>query len=185
MGEKGNQYYLLAKTTMGRKRIVKTAEEFEEKFLEYVAWSENNPILSRRAMRKEMGVDSDGKQRPPETCLQSESRRRPISMVGLCVYLGVSRKWFEMTIKNLENKREERTEEENALFTSLLRAREFIFMQQYDGACVGEFNPSIVMRSLGINDKVDVTTNGEAVKSVVPIINIIKDERTAGGCEAQ
>lgn len=179
--ERGNQYYKLALGALGRPTAIKTAEEFQEKFLDYVAWSEENPILSKRASRREGAVDANGDKKPAETRIESEAKRRPLSMYGLCAYLGVSRKWFEMRLKSLDEKKEERTDEEDAFFTAMTRAKSIIEMQQYDGASVGDFNATLTMRALGLGDKVDMTSDGEAIKASMPIINIMRDERCTGG----
>ena len=176
---KGNQYYKLAKEALGRPRSIPTAEEFTEQFLEYVAWSEDNPILAKRASRKEGGTDANGNAKEPETRLDSESKRRPLSMYGFCAFLGVSRKWFEMRLKTLDEKGEARTEEEEDYFTAMTRAKNIIEMQQYDGASVGDFNATLTMRALGLGDKVDMTSGGETIPTSIPIINIMRDERCA------
>lgn len=185
---KGNQYYLLAKEALGRPRVIETAEEFQEKFLEYVEWSEENPILAKRASRKETQKDENGNMiKPTETRMHSESKRRPLSMYGLCAYLGVSRKWFEMRLKTLEEKGDGRTEEEEDYFTAITRAKNIIEMQQFDGASVGDFNATLTMRALGLGDKVDMTSDGQAIRTTLPIINIMRDERCADAdrCEAE
>lgn len=185
--EKGNQYYKLAKEALGRPKAIETAEEFREKFLEYVAWSEDNPILAKRASRREGGTTANGTVKDPETRLDSESKRRPLSMYGLCAFLGVSRKWFEMRLKTLEEKGENRTDAEEDYFTAMTRAKSIIEMQQFDGASVGDFNATLTMRALGLGDKVDMTSDGAPIQTAIPIINIMRDERCAGTgeCEAE
>lgn len=184
---KGNQYYKLAKEALGRPRTIPTVEEFTEKFLEYVAWCEDNPILIKSASRREGGTTANGTVKDPETRLNSESKRRPISMYGLCAYIGVSRKWFEMRLKKLDEKGENRTKEEEDYFTAMSRAKAIIEMHQYEGASVGEFNPTLTMRALGLGDKMDMTTDGAPIQTAIPIINIMRDERCAesGGCETE
>ena len=184
---KGNQYYQLAKEALGRPRAIENAEEFQEKFLEYVEWSENNPILAKRASRREGGTTVNGTAKDPETRLDSESKRRPLSMYGLCAYLGLSRKWFEMRLKTLEEKGDKRTEEEEDFFTAISRAKSIIEMQQYDGASVGDFNATLTMRALGLGDKVDMTSDGQAIRTTLPISNIMRDERCADAdrCETE
>lgn len=183
--EEGNQYWKLAKKTLGRKRKFSTADEFLEQFLEYLSWSENNPILSKRASKREdimeQTTDEERKGKKGQVYMESISKRRPLSMYGLCIFLGVSRKWFEMTITNLDEKEDNRTEEEEELFTILTQARDFIEMQQFDGACVGEFNANIITRMLGLQDKKDITSNGNTVESTPTYINIIRDDRMAEG----
>ena len=185
--EKGNQYYKLAKEALGRPKAIETAEEFREKFLEYVAWSEDNPILAKRASRREGGTTANGTVKDPETRLDSESKRRPLSMYGLCAFLGVSRKWFEMRLKTLEEKGDKRTIGEEDYFTAMTRAKSIIEMQQFDGASVGDFNATLTMRALGLGDKVDMTSDGAPIQTAIPIINIMRDERCAGTgeCEAE
>ena len=176
--EQGNQYWKLAKETLGRRRLIKTAKEFQKKFLEYLEWAEKNPIQAKRASKRE-SFDDDKTKRTNQVYMESVSRRRPLSMYGLCLFLGVSRKWFEMTLKNLESKGE-RTDEEEDLFTILTRAKDFIEMQQFDGACIGDFNANIITRILGLQDRTDITTNGNPIESTPMSINIIRDERMLG-----
>lgn len=166
-------YYKLAQKALGRKRIFKTANEFIVEFLDYVEWCENNPIVAKKASKREKGETGS------ELRTEAESKRRPMSMYGLCAHLGVSRKYFEMAIKNLDSKGDTRTEEENELFTALTRARTIIENQMFEGACVNEFNPNLIIRALGLGEKVDMTTDGEALNSLPTstIINIMRDER--------
>ena len=168
---KGNSYYLLAKETLGRKRIYQTAEEFTEDFLEYVKWCVDNPIISKSATKRQV-------EEREEVRTFAEPKRRPLSMYGLCSYLGVSRKFFEMSLKNLQQKGHDRTESEDELFTVMTRARSLIENQMFEGACVGDFNANLIIRALGLGDKVDMTSDGEAISSTTPtIINIMRDER--------
>ena len=168
---KGNSYYLLAKETLGRKRIYKTAEDFVNDFLDYVKWCEDNPIISKTATKRQV-EDRE------EVRTFAEPKRRPLSMYGLCSYLGVSRKYFEMSLKNLQQKGDERTDVEEELFTAMTRARGIIENQMFEGACVGDFNANLIIRALGLGEKVDMTSDGEAINSTMPtIINIMRDER--------
>lgn len=172
-------YYKLAQKALGRKRIFQTAGEFTAQFLEYIAWCEENPIVSKKASKKERGENG------AELRTEAESKRRPMSMYGLCAFLGVSRKYFEMAIKNLDSKGDSRTEDENELFTALTRARGIIENQMFEGACVNDFNPNLIIRALGLGDKVDMTSDGEAISSLTTptVINIMRDERC--GCKTE
>lgn len=67
----------------------------------------------------------------------------------------------------------------------MTRAKSIIEMQQYDGASVGDFNATLTMRALGLGDKVDMTSDGEAIKASMPIINIMRDERCGDRCETE
>lgn len=167
-------YYQLAQKALGRKRIFETAGEFSAQFLEYVQWCEENPIVTKKASKKDKEGGSG-----VELRTEAESKRRPMSMYGLCAFLGVSRKYFEMAIKNLDSKGDARTEVENELFTALTRARAIIENQMFEGACVNEFNPNLIIRALGLGDKVDMTSDGESLSALTTptVINIMRDER--------
>lgn len=171
--DKPGLYYQLAQKALGRKRIFKTAAEFIAEFLDYVRWCEENPIVSKKASKREKGEAGS------ELRTEAESKRRPMSMYGLCAHLGVSRKYFEMAIKNLDGKGDSKTEEEKELFTALIRARAIIENQMFEGACVYDFNPNIIIRALGLGEKVDMTSDGEAISNIPTstIINIMRDER--------
>ena len=92
-----------------------------------------------------------------------------------------------MRLKTLEEKGDKRTEEEEDFFTAISRAKSIIEMQQYDGASVGDFNATLTMRALGLGDKVDMTSDGQAIRTTLPIINIMRDERCADAdrCETE
>lgn len=184
---KGSQYYLLAKEALGRRRRIQTAEEFINKLLAYISWCEENPILTKKASKRVIDTpsDEDPDKKRNEARMDSESKRRPMSERGFCIYLGFSLSWLVETTKNLDEKGSKRTEEEDNLFNVIKYARDFFANQQFDGAAIGDFNANLIMRNLGMSEKTDVTTDGTAISTSIPIINIIRDNRKAGDMDGE
>lgn len=167
----GNRYSELVDRMRQRHncRKFKTAQEFLDAFEEYVNWNESNPYQQLKA-KKQTGEDGD------KDTKETHVYRRPLSMYGLCNFLGVSLKWFKNSFKNLEAKGELRDQEEEELFTAENEVLAIIEHDQFEGAAVGMYNQQMISRALGLADKTDITSNGEAIKAPT-VINISKDPR--------
>jgi len=78
----------------------------------------------------------------------------PYTLTGLFVFLDIDKStWAEY------KKRED--------FTPITtRIEAIMYTQKFEGASVGAFNASIIARDLGLVDKTDLTSKGEAVQSV-------------------
>lgn len=167
----GNRYAELVDRALQsyNKRKFKTADEFNKAFKEYVEWNESNPYQQLKA-KKQTGGENDKDSK--ETVIL----RRPLSIYGLCNFLNVSCGWFQTNYKILQNKGEQRTEEENLLLRAEECAIAIIEHDQFEGAAVGMYSQQLMSRALGLADKTDLTSDGEALKPAT-IINISKDPR--------
>lgn len=161
----------------GRPRIFDTAEEFLNAFQQYVEWCEENPIAVKSAYKKKKDNRDEG-----ETRMTSDLKRIPLSERGFAAFVGAAPSWLKNSIDTLTAK-ENKSEEEIKLLDVQTCVRNIIYNQQYEGAAIGDFNAILIMRNLGMNDSVDVTSNGETLKGTTPVINIIRDTRKAGAMD--
>lgn len=72
--------------------------------------------------------------------------KRPMTIAGLCVFLGVSRS----TWQNYKYK------DEYLQVSALIE--DIMFEQKFTGAAVGQFNANIIARDLGLADKQDLSS---------------------------
>lgn len=75
----------------------------------------------------------------------------PMSIDGFCIFADIDHKTFS----NYEK------DESSDFFPITTRIRKIIESQQFEGATVGAFNPSIIARKLGLTDKSEVTVKQE------------------------
>lgn len=141
----GNQFWQL-RSKHGRDKLYKTPELMWEAACEYFQWAKDNPWVKNEAVKS---GDSAGMiiQVPTE---------RPITLHGLCLYLGCSTSYFRAFKLSLKEK-------DKDFLTILTRIEETIYAHKFEGAAVGAFNASIIARDLGLTEAIDVTTAGEKV----------------------
>lgn len=106
------------------------------KAFEYFAWCEDNPWYKKELMRS-----GDRKGDIVEVPIH-----RPYTLVGLCVYCGIS----EQTFCNFEATEQFRD--------VTVHIRDIIKQNQLEGAVAGAYNSNLVIRLLGLSDSQDYTT---------------------------
>lgn len=161
---KGNKFWML-RSKHGRDKLFATPELLWEAACEYFQWCDENPWTTRKAIQKTVPVKvSKGKKIVTENQQQTQQEvtptSRPYSLMGLCVYLGASTRWWSNFRDDCINK------EDEDFLQVIARVEETIKTQQFEGACVGAFNANIIARTLGLADKqeVDHTTQGKPFK---------------------
>ena len=87
----------------------------------------------------------------------------PMSIESFCIFADINRQTF---LNYGSNK-----EEYKDFFDVATRIREIIESQQFEGATIGAFNPSIISSKLGLINKTDLTTQGEKIQSN-PVIQV-------------
>jgi hypothetical protein len=80
----------------------------------------------------------------------------PMSLESFCLFADISCDTF----RNYESN----TNEYKDYFEVTTRIRKIIESQQFEGATVGAFNPNIIARKLGLQDKTDITSGGEKIE---------------------
>lgn len=133
---KGNQFWKL-RLKHGRDRIIKSPEELWDNALEYFRWCDENPIIE---------IDFRGK----NVERVELEKRRPYQKDAFALACDCS-SWDVIEALKTVN------EDFLAVVTRIERA---ITLQKYEGAAVGQFNPLIIARDLGLSDQQKHTFDG-------------------------
>ena len=132
---KGNQFWKV-RTTQGRDKIFTTADILWDAACEYFEWVEDNPLGKAIVYQGEVSKE-------PENLM------RAMTVKGLCIFLGVTSKYFNDFKDSLDL-----TKSEDKEFSEVIsNIREIIDTQKFEGASAGLLNPNIIARDLGLIDK--------------------------------
>lgn len=134
----GNQFWRM-RSKHGRDKIFATPEAMWDAAVEYFEYNDANPRYD---------TDFRGK----DATEVHIPKPQPLSMEGLCLFLGINTLYFRDFKVGLTGKKDEMSKDFSLIVT---RIEETIFKQQYDGAVSGFFRENIIARRLGIADKVD------------------------------
>ena len=150
----GNQFWKL-RSKHGRDKLFSTPELLLEAAYEYFEATDQ-----RKWIKKDwVGKDAIEVERENET---------PYTLSGLCLYLGVSRHWWN-EFKNAKHEG----------FLEVIRAiEEIMYTQKFEGASVGAFNANIIARDLSLKEQTDITSGGEKMN---PVITTMKDGQILDG----
>ena len=102
-----------------------------------------------------------------ETTIENE-KDMPYTLSGLCLYLGASSIWW----RRMRKRHQERGNKE--FIDTIQRIEDTIETHQFEGACVGVFNPGIIARKLGLTDKKSINHSNNECE--FKGLNIIIDE---------
>lgn len=159
----GNQFWKL-RSRHGRKKLFETPDLLWEAACEYFQWCDDNPWTSRKVVKKMSSSISKKNDKTDDNKEYAQQEvtptARPYTLTGLCLYCDTTSAWWYNFKDNVKSKK-------NEDFISIItRIEEIIETQQFEGACVGAFNASIISRKLGLADKqeIDHTTQGESFK---------------------
>lgn len=140
---KGNNYWQFReKHGRGFRYSPETFWEEAVKYFEWMqdkVWNKKDPIKSGDMAGTLIDV-------PTQT---------PMSIESFCLFADISMETF----RNYESKEEQYKD----FFEVTTRIRTIIESQQFEGATVGAFNPNIIARKLGLQDRTDLTTNGKDI----------------------
>jgi len=136
-----NQFWK-ARSKHGRNKIFATPEILWEAACEYFQWVDDNPLLKGIVYQGAVSTDS-------------ESIMRPMTIGGLCLFLGVHTEYlagFESDL-NLDT-------QEGKDYSQIVKdIKQIIYEQKFAGATAGLMNPNIIARDLGLADKKDLTSS--------------------------
>jgi len=142
MAAKGNDFWKLA--DWGKPKAYQPIELWDM-FREYVDSTQNSKWYKNEAIK---GGDSAGS-------IVSVPTERPFTIQGFCVFAEIASSTFYLY------------EKEAAYSEIVLRIRDVIFAQKFEGAAVGAFNANIIARDLGLKEQTDITTQGEKISPVI------------------
>jgi hypothetical protein len=137
--EIGNQYWKF-RNKHGRNHKY-TPESLWEEAIVYFEW------ISQRVWNKKEAIKSGDL----AGTLIDIPTSTPMSIEGFCLFADIDHKTFS----NYEK------EDNIDFFPITTRIRKIIESQQFEGATVGAFNPSIIARKLGLADKQEINLKQE------------------------
>lgn len=147
-----SQRFWEAKSTFGRNPTFKTPEDLAKACTQYFVWVEEHPFYEFKVVGTSFG----------EPITENIPKKRPMTQVSLCLFLDISQvSWLEYRKKSPE------------FLRVVDMAMEVIKEQKFGGAAAGFFNTNIICRDLGLVDKKDVTSAGQAIQGNTTIINKI------------
>lgn len=120
-----------------------TPEEIEAKFWDYVDNNENRVFYKSELIKS---GDRAGE-------IISVPVRRPLSVVGFCVYAKILKSTF---YELLENK-------DKGFSDTLRTCKEYIEADQIEGAASGLLNPMIISRLNGLTEKVEANITSDKI----------------------
>jgi hypothetical protein len=132
---KKNQFWKL-RSKHGRDKIFSTPEAFLEGAYEYFNKCDEMPWYKNEAIK---GGNKAGE-------IIKVPTQKPYSIVGLCIFLGITHQTF-LNYESNENYKD--------FFDVFTHVREIIETNQFEGATVGAFNANIIARKLGLGEKID------------------------------
>lgn len=126
--QKGNRLWELADN--GRPKIFNNAEQLWAACVGYFEWCEQNPLIA---------IEYHGK----DATKCEVDKMRAMTIQGLCVYLGID----IQTFYNYEKQPD--------FLAIIIRIRNVIWTQKFEGASAGLLNANIIARELGLAEKVN------------------------------
>jgi len=146
----GNDFWKL-RSKHGREMLFSSPTILWEACCEYFEQT------SKRVWSEKHWVGKDANEVTKDTAV-------PFLISGLCIFLDIDRQ----TWKNYGTK-----EEYKDFFAITKKVNEIIYTQKFEGAAVGAFNPVIIARDLGLTERTDVTSKGDALPSI-PVVTWTK-----------
>jgi hypothetical protein len=135
---KGNRFWE-ARTRHGPPERFTDPEVLWAACVEYFEWNEANPLETEKL------VPTGGK-----VVRETEQRMRPLSIGGLCLFIGITRPtWVDWR----QNRKD--------LVSVIANAEEVISRQKFEGASAGLLNANIISRELGLADRVKNEHSGQ------------------------
>lgn len=151
----GNNFWQI-RSKHGRDKLFESAELLAEAAHEYFQWCQDNPWYKNEAIKS---GDMAGQ-------IIKVPHARPYSVQGFTRYVDASPNWF----RNFKAALDEQKDAD--ILEVIEKIESIIYQQKYEGGLVGSFNAMLVARDLGLKEPVDVTTKGEAINTLPPVINV-------------
>lgn len=133
----GNKFWKDSPPPFGAKARLafETAEELYTACLSYFDWSHENPLLEDELVKFEGKASHE-----------SVAKMRAMTIVGLCMHIGISRETWSQYRATREDLR-----------AVVAWADDVIYRQKFEGAAAGLLNQAIIARELGLADKRELT----------------------------
>ena len=147
----GNQFWKL-RSKHGRDRLFATPKLLWDAACEYFQWCEDHPLWEVKGFAFQ-GVVT--KEKFP--------KMRAMTLSQLCFYLNCSQSYFREFKSNLKPNE---SQLDYDFLTVIREIEETIYNQKFQGASADLLNANIIARDLGLADRSDVTSGGEALKAI-------------------
>lgn len=144
---KGNQFWRnIDPRKLGRNPKYKTPGELWKDAVKYFEYIDGNPMETEEEID---GHNANGS----KTEIKIKRHKIPYTWEGLYVFIGVCDLDYYKT-----------NEKKKEAFSGIIKhINNIIRNQKFSGASAGLFNANIIARDLGLTDKTDITTKGEAI----------------------
>lgn len=127
---KGNHFWE-ARSSHGANPKFSNPEDLWDACLEYFEWVERNPLKEAKVAQKKH-----------EPVILELSKMRAMTIVGLCVFLDITRSTWAEWRKSRDD-----------LSAVITRVEQIIYQQKFSGAAADLLNANIIARDLGLADK--------------------------------
>lgn len=161
---KDNQYWK-KRTKHGRDAIFEDIELFKGLFFKYLDFTDKNPdyVVEQIKTLDKGHINEKGKFVPPARTIRLP-KKRPYTLKGFCIFLGVNSKYF----CDFEERLSTKTDEVSKDFSDfIIYMKDVIFDNKYVGAVNGFYNPNIISRELGLVDKKEVEHSGHLSQTII------------------
>ncbi len=138
---KGNEYWKI-RTKDGRDKKL-TPEELLTKANEYFGWCLDNPLKEETIVKYKEDYE-----------LVGVSKMRPLTYEGMCNYIDIAVKTFNNYAHNKE------------YLPIVMRIRQIIYNQKFEGAASGFLNSNIIARDLGLKERTDFTSGDKSINAI-------------------
>lgn len=142
------------RATHGVKKIFNTPAIMWEEATNYFQWCEDNPLE-----KEELKVVGDGQGLGSSVSHETVKLCRAFTLIGLCLFLGVSESYFRQFKQNLRNNKTMTTKAKSDFMTVIDNIERTIYDQKFTAAAAGLLKENLIARDLGIADKVKTENN--------------------------
>jgi len=145
---KGSQFWK-RRTKHGKEKLFATKELLLDASYEYFEYMDSNKWVINEITKK-INVNT-----PDDITKKKKPKSQPYSIEGLCLFLGCSFSWWRNSKLRFKNNPTNETESE--LLEAMEQIELIVFVNQFNGASIGEFDPRIMTSKLGLITKTENT----------------------------
>lgn len=145
-------------STLPRDQVFVKATVLIEAAKEYFEWCDNNPRYQTQIVKHKLQWDTI-----------DVELKRPYTMSGLCMYLGVANSYFRTMKAELAERYEAGriSEDELQVYAAMEWIEQIVFTDQIEGAATGQYSAVIMTRLNGLADNVNNTNMPDPILRIV------------------
>jgi hypothetical protein len=188
-GPVGNQFWK-KRTKHGRNTLFSNSHTLRDACYEYFEEKDKHKYIHQQVHGK-------------DSTIVKVPTMLPYSLQSMCIFLGITIPTWKnyakrrgegvppfpevktvkkKTPQQIQEEEEEKKiwKEENDFFSVCTHVENIIYVQKFEGASVGAFKESVMIRDLGLVDKTDTTSKGNAIGSGKTIIKFERGRKKGG-----